>query len=230
MAVAMVFGMAQNVSAAGLYTDLEEAQEALEKNCFIASELNEDGDVIMDAEIREELANAYTAAFAVYDSDRKNDLDEINAVMPALLEAIDAAQASVEEYAALSNLCSDFYDEEMAAIDEALETYDGDDAVPEALNEYYERLESLIADLKKGTATQAQLEAVQAGKTMREILAMSGIEFPTVAQVVEQATTAIGSAVIVKADNVAEYDLGGNIVSSYYKGIVIKNGKKIIRR
>jgi len=229
MAIAMIFGMTQNVSAAdGLYTDLEEAQKALGEKCFYASELNSKEDVIMAAEVRVDLSQAYTDAFAVYDSDSKEDINKINEVMPPLLDAIKKAEASIDDYSELTEACTAFYDKEFNAILELSESEltDDEDA---ALASYLEQLKEVVAKLREGTASPEQLAAVASGKNIREILAMQGVYFPTLEEHMKN-PTGIDSVIAAEADNAAEYSLSGSVVSSSYKGIVIKNGKKFIRK
>lgn len=241
MVFAVIIGMATNVSAAGEYTVLEDAQNALEEKLEIASKLMGE---FMDSDVKKDLSVALIEATAVWDSNLVNDINEINSVMPALLDAIDKAQSSVEEYRELAAMIDQFEHDELAKIDELIDNLEdllGDrieddvllDAIDEAITQWESQLKATLYAVREAGGNPTMLEAFENGDDMRTILAAEGFDIPELMDVVNaiiNGSTGIVSAITGAMDDSAEYGLNGSKVSSNYKGLVIKRGKKIIRK
>lgn len=228
MMVAMLFMASVNVSAyEDHYDDLQKAQEDLELAVHEGMALN---DELMTKDVKARLSEAVTAANAVYDSDRKESLDEINAVMPDLVKCIDEAKVSKEQCAIITLKAKEFVENELKAIEDAADDEKNQaEAVQEALNSLYDQCDNVIAFL--GTSeniSDEMVTAINAGKTIRDILKMAGYDLPTI----EETITAAGihSVENTVSGNDAEYSLSGVRVQSGYKGIILKGGKKMVRK
>lgn len=235
MAVAVMMGMSLNVNAA-LYNDLDEAHEALEKGLNEANELFSKW---MDEKIHDGLKDAKEAATAVWDTANHGTLEEIEAVMPTLNDAIEKATASAAEYAALSKVL-DAYTAKMQTFittknEEYTEKYgetENWDALEAALAEYDTYFIKTVNNLKSNV-TREMLDAANNGTFVVE----DNIELVSIDDVVEgvlagkdfdDIVTGISSVVVAPADSNVAYGLNGNKVSENYKGIVIKGGKKYV--
>lgn len=234
MVLAMIMGVMSNAMAGGMYDNLPAAQKALEESLEKAKTLNEAD--FMEPGVRETLKKNIIAADAVYDSKRFEDLEEINGVMPALLEAIDNAEKSVEEYMALAEAVKQFVSNENKAIDEQLEEleikYEDNeemlDLMFKAVEDYRKMVAASVSQLKT-KVTREMLEMIKSGKSVREVLAANSISLPTLKDVVDKAM-GLQSVILTEKEAGIEYNLSGNKVDSGYKGVVIKDGKKILRK
>lgn len=235
MAVAVMMGMSLNVNAA-LYNDLAEAQAALDSGVKEASSLALQW---MDKEVYNELKEANDLATKVWDSSDRQDKDKIEAVMPALNEAIEKAKVSVAEYAKLSEVVEAYtikmQDVIAAKSEELEEEYDGTEtweALYDALLKYNTYFNNTLAELKNNVS-QEMLDAANNGTFVVE----DNIELVSIDEIVEgilagkdfdEIVTGISSVVAVPANSNIAYGLDGNKVSENYKGIVIKGGKKYV--
>lgn len=234
MVLAMIMGVMSNAMAGGMYDNLPAAQKALEESLEKAKALNEAD--FMEPGVRETLKKNIIAADAVYDSKRFEDLEEINGVMPALLEAIDNAEKSVEEYMVLAEAVKQFVSNENKAIDEQLEEleikYEDNeemlDFMFKAVEDYRKMVAASVSQLKT-KVTREMLEMIKSGKTVREVLAANSISLPTLKDVVDKAM-GLQSVILTEKESGIEYNLSGNKVDGGYKGVVIKDGKKILRK
>lgn len=240
MVLTMILGMAATVSAEGFtpYTDIDEACKALRENRGIASNLLEGGDLMND-KIKIALKDALENADAVLDDPgRLKNIGEVNAALEILLNAIYDAQKSVEEYKSLSEAIKEFVAAEKAKIDEMIEKlieeYGDASSIPaaikDAITQWENKLDAMLAKLKTNGASQAMLDAFnKTTQDMRDVLKAGGYDIPELEDFVADAT-GITSVTTSMQDNSAEYGLNGNMVSGNYKGIVIKNGKKFIKK
>lgn len=236
MTLIMMVGMSLNVNAAPLYETLEEAQAALDKGVHEANEISLQA---MDADVFEKLKLAIIDATAVWDSDRRNDIDEIERVMPKLLEAMEKAKVSVETYKPLNDAIDKRYKELLDDVDAKLEElaeqyYEENEelywALADALDAYKTKLYDTFNELKS-KADADMLAAAENGKlNIDEQLKKIGIELASIDEVVNNVITGITHVVVAPSGNKAAYSLNGNKVSEGYKGIVIKGGKKIIMK
>jgi len=236
MTLIMMVGMSLNVNAAPLYNTLEEAQKALDKGVHDANEISLQA---MEAEVFEKLKIAIIDATAVWDSDRRNDIDEIEKVMPALLKAMEEAKVSVEKYKPLNDAIDKRYKELTDDVDTKLEElaeqyYEENEALYWALSEALEAYKTKLYDTfneLKSKADADMLAAAEEGKlNVDEQLKKIGIELTPIDDVVNNVITGIAHVVVAPSGNKAAYTLNGNKVSKGYKGIVIKGGKKIIMK
>lgn len=230
----LMIGMALNVNAAGMFENLEEAQAELDKNIHLANDIALSG--TMDAAVFEKLQVAIIEATAVWDSDRVNDINEINNVMPVLLSAMDEAQASIEKYKPLDEVINKYNGDMLADIlaksDDLEFEYWEDEEMWDALSAALSNYRSMVADALtelKGCATEEMLTAVSEGKAdVAQLLKEAGIVLPSLDEYVNKVITGIDSVVAAPSKNGAAYSLNGNKVSEGYKGIVIKGGKKFV--
>lgn len=244
MTLVMVLSMSLNVNAAPLYETLEEAQAALDKGVHDANEISL---LAMDAEVFGKLKVAIIDATAVWDSNLRNDIDEIERVMPALLDAMEEAKKSVAAYEPL-NKAIDAYEQEIllainAKSEELEEEYEDNEemwnTLSKALSQYKTYLYNTLCVLKS-KANAEMLEAANEGNfDVVSFLKKNDIELISVDEVVDRVAkgedfndiiTGITHVVVAPSGNKAAYSLNGNKVSEGYKGIVIKDGKKIIMK
>lgn len=230
MAVAMLFMTVQNASAYDTkFTadQLDEAKRQLEQAVFEGMALN---DELMTKDAQARLSEAVALANAVYDSDRKENVNEINAVMPDLVKNIDEAKESNKQCAEILVKAKDFVASEQEAIFEAAEKAENQSAaIQAALDDLYDQCGKVEAFLGLSEhISDAMVEAFKNGKTIRDILEMAGNKLPTIEETIIAA--GISSVENAASDNAVEYNLIGARVQPSYKGLIIKGGKKIIRR
>ncbi|MCH5310738.1 MAG: hypothetical protein J1E57_02090 [Prevotella sp.] len=238
MVLTMIWGITATVSADEFtpYDNLSEAVKELIANRDVAGKLLEDGDLMND-EIKAALRDVLADVDAVLDSSRINDLDEVNQALERLLNAIRDAQKSVEEYKDLSDAIKQFVEDEKGKIDDMLdklsEEYGGVSNIPDeildAIEQWMKDLDAMLKELLENGASQEMLDAFNKVQDMRDVLKAGGYNIPELEDVVAGAT-GITSVTTSMHDNSAEYGLNGNMVSGNYKGIVIKNGKKFIKK
>lgn len=241
MTLVVMMGMALNVNAAPLYETLEEAQAALDEGVVKAGKLSSQA---MDPAVAEVLKEAKIDATAVWDSGLRDDINEIERVMPVLNDAMAKAEASIAEYKPL-NEAVDGYEQNLLtkisdmAFDLEME-YDGTEMwtnLSEAFEVYKTYLYNTLCELK-GKADADMLAAAQGGSfDVDAYLAKEDIELLSIDEVVDRVLkgetidniiTGISSVVVAPVNSNAAYSLNGNKVSENYKGIVIKGGKKYV--
>lgn len=227
----MLFMTALNASAYDTHFDanqLEEAQKQLEEAVFEGMALNVE---LMTKDAQTRLNKAVAAANSVYDDpNNKKDINLINAVMPDLVKCIDEAKESMKQCAEIVEQAKAFVEAEQNAIFDAADKAENqDDAVQAALDDLYGQCAKVVSILSSSeNMTDEMVKAFNNGGTIRDLLKMADFNLPTI----DEAITAAGITSVENAvsDNAVEYNLNGAKVQPGYKGIIIKGGKKMIRR
>lgn len=230
MAVAMLLMVATGASA---FEDYKPGQkdEALKE---LMAKCTEGENLLTELMTKEKYASLHAAVAKgtdVWDSPKREDLNLINEALRVLLPALDDARASVEDCKVLSKVIDDFIRSEQKNNATAYDKYEaeGNKKVCDALDEL-EKQYTVIKGFFKNSEniTDEMAKAAKEGKGAVEICKMAGIDIATVEETV--AAAGIASAKISVSGDDTEYTLDGAIARSGYKGVVIKAGKKFIKR